>query len=220
MLLLENKKTRARSLQLALLISAVILFLKPDAVNFSSVEEKLNDSLLALNRDVSYTDYDPEMVINSSSFAWYSNLIIALKSVEISPILGSGIGTHPVNFERFFDLYFPREYHIIYGDLNSKDANSLLNRLLSETGYLGITLFILFTLVNLMAFRANAETPKVLVKINIAIFIFLVMRLLRTGNYISQAFPLFLVLYELTAKRSRQSFTKPKTIAAQENEAA
>ncbi|KYP15140.1 O-antigen ligase family protein, partial [Flavihumibacter sp. CACIAM 22H1] len=81
---------------------------------------------------------------NSSTFALYSNYVIARDSFLESPLFGSGLGSHPLIYEKTFLKYFPPNYLKGYGAQNQQDANSRFLRLLSETGLVGLTLFMVF----------------------------------------------------------------------------
>ncbi|WP_154667569.1 hypothetical protein [Niveispirillum irakense] len=79
-----------------------------------------------------------------SALALATNLFVTVQNLQAHPLLGVGLGGHPVAFANndlaLFDMVPLR---LLY--LNSQDAASLLLRLLSETGILGTGAFFLFT---------------------------------------------------------------------------
>jgi len=136
---------------------------------------------------------------NSSTFALYSNYVIARDSFLKNPLFGSGLGSHPLIYEKTFLKYFPPNYLKGYGPQNQQDANSRFLRLLSETGLLGTTLFILAVLVFFVPKSAiQSAAGKEFAAINYAVFIYIALGLIRNGNYINVGFFFFFFLYYIT----------------------
>jgi hypothetical protein len=133
---------------------------------------------------------------NSSTFALYSNYVIARDSFLDNPLFGSGLGSHPLIYEKTFLKYFPPNYLKGYGPQNQQDANSRFLRLMSETGLLGLVLF-LASVVAFMAPKSKVNSPqsKELVAINYAVLVYIILGLIRNGNYINVGFFLFYFLY-------------------------
>jgi hypothetical protein len=140
-------------------------------------------------------------VLNSSSFALYSNYVIAKHSFESWPLTGTGIGTHETNYKKYFSLFFDKDFLIRYGAFNMADANSLFIRLLSETGLLGLALFFTFMFKFLLLKKGyDYNDLRDYLLINQAIFILFIVRLIRTGNYFGNGFFLFFFIYYLSYK--------------------
>ena len=136
---------------------------------------------------------------NSSTFALYSNYIIARDSFLDNPVFGSGLGSHPLIYEKTFLKYFPPNYLKGYGPQNQQDANSRFLRLLSETGLLGTTLFLLAVVVFFVPKAAiQSAAGKEIAAINYAVFIYIALGLIRNGNYINVGFFFFFFLYYIT----------------------
>jgi hypothetical protein len=78
--------------------------------------------------------------IELSAVTILANRIVAEQNFLLNPLLGGGIGSHPVAYEK----YSPFREEGIEG-VNAQDASGLLLRLMSETGLLGtgILLFVL-----------------------------------------------------------------------------
>ncbi|MEO8583056.1 MAG: O-antigen ligase family protein [Flavitalea sp.] len=138
---------------------------------------------------------------NASTFALYSNYIIARDSFLKDPLFGSGLGSHPLIYKETFLKYFPSLYLDRYGSQNQQDANSKFLRLMSETGIIGLFLF-LFIFFRFFASKKKMITNelKELGAINYSIFVYIFLCLIRNGNYINIGFFLFLFLYYLTWK--------------------
>lgn len=139
---------------------------------------------------------------NASTFALYTNYAIARDSFFESPVFGSGIGSHPIIFERTFLKYFPPNYLIMYGNQNQQDANSKFLRLMSETGIVGLVLFFV-AFVRFFAPKKKivSASLKNLGAINYAIFVYIVLCLIRNGNYINIGFFLFFFMYWASYKQ-------------------
>lgn len=137
--------------------------------------------------------------LNSSTFALYSNYIIALESFKSNPLTGGGLGTHEKTYDDYFEEKFGALFKLMFGHFNAKDGNSLFIRLMSETGLLGLFLIFYF-IFRFFLGRRNIHNPELteFIIINQGIFVVFVIRLMRTGNYIGQGFFFFFFLYYLT----------------------
>ncbi len=134
--------------------------------------------------------------INGSSFALYSNFKVASNSFAENPISGSGLGTHELNYEKYFYEHFSsRIVKRFVAELNKQDANSTFIRLISETGVLGLAFFLYFVFRNLLIKRNADPTIRFLILFNQGIFIMMLIRLLRTGNYVGNGFFFFFFMY-------------------------
>lgn len=136
---------------------------------------------------------------NSSTFALYSNYAIARDSFLESPLFGSGLGSHPLIYKETFLKYFPANYLVMYGTQNQQDANSKFLRLMSETGLVGLILF-LYAFINFLAPKRKMINSylKQLGAINYSIFVYIILCLIRNGNYINIGFFLFFFIYYIT----------------------
>jgi hypothetical protein len=137
--------------------------------------------------------------INGSSFSLYSNYKVAMSSFQANPISGSGLGTHQLNYEKYFYQTFSAASvkRFVY-ELNKQDANSTFLRLISETGLVGLLAFLFFIGKNLTLrkrLQLKGDNIKFLLLFNQGIFIMMVIRLLRTGNYIGNGFFFFFFAY-------------------------
>ena len=93
---------------------------------------RINDTLLAATtEDVSGS--------NLSTYALISNMIVTQQVLKESPIIGNGLGSHPLSHEKFMGDVPGIQSFIDTGtsNLNAADAASLTLRVLSELGLLG-----------------------------------------------------------------------------------
>ena len=81
--------------------------------------------------------------LNASSYAFLANMYVA-KSAP-SRILGTGLGTHPINYAKIYPKSSTR--YRLYG-LNSNDAYSLSIRIFSELGIIGLLCLFIFIYKN------------------------------------------------------------------------
>jgi O-antigen ligase len=149
--------------------------------------------------------------LNSSSFAIFSNYMVAKASFSDNPLTGTGLGTHEKNYLAKFGNFFDKDFLIRYGAFNANDANSLFLRLMSETGLLGLSLFFIFLFKNFLWLRGydNRELRAYTV-MNQGIFIWFVVRLVRTGNYFGNGFFLFFFIYYFSCKIVKMKLREQK----------
>jgi hypothetical protein len=127
---------------------------------------------------------------HGSSFILYNNYHVATDNFPNNPLLGTGLGSHPVAFEKY-----SRAKHIkVEGfNNNSMDANSMLLRLISETGLFGTLLFLFFTFKGFI--RRSPDIPDSFWVISSSCLVIILLNLFRQGHYFLNGFPLFFLLY-------------------------
>lgn len=127
---------------------------------------------------------------HGSSFILYNNYVVATENFKHNSLFGSGIGSHPTAFSR----YSSAKNFKVYGfNLNSQDANSMLLRLISETGIFGVGIFVYIIFVGFVRRDSDCETYHWLVSNSILVMILL--NLFRQGHYFLNGFPFFVLLY-------------------------
>lgn len=127
---------------------------------------------------------------HGSSFILYNNFKIAIENFKSNFLFGSGIGSHPVAFGRYS---LAGDFKVYGFNLNSADANSMLLRLISETGLFGVLIF-LFIIVKYYVKRHDlVHTNHWL--ISNAILVMILLNLFRQGHYFLNGFPFFIILY-------------------------
>lgn len=129
---------------------------------------------------------------HGSSIILYDNYQVALKNFSSNFLIGTGLGSHPVAFDRYSDAK-----HIeVYGFAqNYQDASSMLLRLISETGIFGTFLMLLILFKCFVKKSIEVAIPDHFWIISASIFVLITVNLLRQGNYFLNGFPLFVWLY-------------------------
>ena len=129
--------------------------------------------------------------VNSSSFVLYNNYHIATENFKSNFITGTGLGSHPIAYERYSLTNQPGFLDFSF---NKADANSMLLRLLSETGLIGIIFILVFIKRNFVGRNAyDNDNPNWI--ISNAILVLILLYLLRQGNYFLNGLPFFIWLY-------------------------
>ena len=127
---------------------------------------------------------------HGSSFILYNNFVVAMENFKTNFLFGTGIGSHTVAFEKFS---LAKDFKVWGFNLNSADANSMLLRLISETGIFGVSIFIYIMVKFYVKRDANNLSYHWLVSNSILIMILL--NLFRQGHYFLNGFPFFIMLY-------------------------
>jgi hypothetical protein len=130
---------------------------------------------------------------HGSSIILYNNYHVATENFKGNFLFGTGLGSHPVAFSKFS---LTKNVKIHGFDLNSADANSMLLRLISETGLFGTSLMIFVLFFGFI--KRNEEDPDVpdsFWLISNSILIMILLNLFRQGHYFLNGFPLFLWIY-------------------------
>ena len=130
---------------------------------------------------------------NNSSFVLYNNLHIAWQNLRIHPIFGTGLGSHEIAFKKYSLTNSLINYKF---DFNIKDGNSLFVRLCSETGLLGL-IFIFFLIYQGFVFKDKYLNEDSFYNHNIsqALFILIILVLIRQGNYMLNGLPFIFLIY-------------------------
>jgi len=180
--------------------------------NMFEFRTKINQTIFAFQTPIITQPMLDQM--NGSTFALFSNFKIAQVSFIRNPILSSGLGSHSYNYDRVFTDVFDAKYLERFGELNKYDANSLLIRMISETGLLGLGMFFIFMFKYRMKRKwLNVPLLANYAIINHGIFILFIVRLVRTGNYIGNGFFFFFFLYYFTAKAAKDYAKNIKNVS-------
>lgn len=176
---------RFRYIFLAVLISIGGYFIAYN--NVSDFSSRVNSAKgLWIEEDFNITN------TNNSSFVLYNNLHVAKQNLLNYPLFGTGLGSHETAFKKHTLTKSLIQYDF---EFNVKDGNSLFVRLCSETGLLGLFFVIIIIIkgfVNKPSFNLEIDRHKI---ISHAIFVFIVLVLIRQGNYMLNGLPLMFLLY-------------------------
>lgn len=139
---------------------------------------------------------------HGSSVILYNNFHVALENFKKNPLFGTGIGSHPIAFEKYS---LTKNVKVFGFALNTKDANSMFNRLMSETGLFGLGLFILFLIGR---FVKKSDQSNNLWIISSACLVVIVVNMGRQGHYFLAGFPFYVWMYYAAWKESKIELTK------------
>ncbi len=136
---------------------------------------------------------------HGSSLALYDNYNVAFLNLKNNSFLfGTGLGSHSIAFEKYS---FTRDLDQVKGGaLNAADANSLLLRIISELGIVGV-LITFFFLFRFYISKAKVNFENHFWIISNACLVLMVLNLLRLGHYFYCGFPLFVLLYYYANKQ-------------------
>lgn len=128
--------------------------------------------------------------IHGSSFVLYNNYVIATENFIRNPLFGTGLGSHPIAFDKYS---LTNMRGIVKINFNKADANSMGLRLLSETGLYGFGLMIFIIVRNYVSRKRSKDDTNWLM--SNAILVVVLVYLARQGHYFINGFPFFLWLY-------------------------
>ena len=160
-------------------------------LNSESIKIRVDSSLLLFNAPIVNDEFIRNNDIHGSSYILYENIQVALKNSESYPFTGTGIGSHPFAFEKY-------KTGISNATGNLKDGNSLLVRVVSETGLLGVLLLFGFIFNFFVKKTEGIDESYWLISNGCLIVILLFCQ--RQGNYFVNGFPFFIWLYYGTKK--------------------
>ncbi|MDD5560587.1 MAG: hypothetical protein PHT50_00435 [Candidatus Omnitrophica bacterium] len=137
-----------------------------------------------------------------SVYAVVSNAFIAFNSFINNFLFGMGLGSHPVSYDKFFNLGVSRGF--LYPTLPvgqtievcKGDSGSLFLRLVSETGIFGIIIVFFF----IFRFRLKMDNNHKLQIISNGIFILFILYLLRQAHYFYNGLFFFVWVYYFAYK--------------------
>ena len=135
--------------------------------------------------------------VHGSSFVLYNNYVITVENFKRHPIFGTGLGSHPVAFDKYS---LTNMAGILKIDFNKADANSMFLRLLSETGLYGVTVMLVLILRNFFTRQRSANDTNWLISHSVLVVI--LVYLARQGHYFINGFPFFLWMYYFIRKQN------------------
>lgn len=178
---------RHGAVRYAIIIPFILIFARIVIFQVPELEERYQGVLSVSTEEKQTGDF------HGSSFILFNHAYITWMNLKENPLFGTGLGTHTIATEKYSLGNKGVEYH--YRTQNAQDASSMLLRILSELGLFGGVLVFIFLKRNYIP-RAPEDT--VLWLISTAIFVTIVMQLLRQGNYILNGFPFFVLGFVFT----------------------
>lgn len=134
--------------------------------------------------------------VHGSSFVQYNHYVVTKKNFLQNPVFGSGLGSHQYAFEKYnLNAYMGEKYKN-----NSSDANSMLLRIISETGLFGVIFTFLFIRNNYVKRKDYDFENDYHWLISNAVLVLILLQLARQGNYTFGGFMAYAWLYYYTKK--------------------
>ena len=152
------------------------------------------DAGLELNK--SFENDIQRDIANTSTFTLYDNYIVTYNNFLENPLIGSGLGSHQYAFDKFSLTKKYSNLNVFAN--NSKDANSLFLRIISETGLLGV-LFLFFMLYK--GISTMNKLNKVEYIVSVSLLLIMILSLIRQGNYFLNGLPLIFILFYYNKNR-------------------
>lgn len=156
------------------------------------VRMRVNDTFAVIN------DFTVSTEVNSSTLALASNFYVSYSALKSNPLIGRGIGSHPISYKKYVYQIMGIEGYEENEDLlflNSTDAASLTLRTLSELGLIGMFGILFFIIKN---YSANGDDYK----ISRAILLYFFYKLFREGHYFPPEMYFFVFTYYFLKVRS------------------
>jgi O-antigen ligase len=184
---------RHGAVRYAIIIPLLVIFARVVIFQVPELEQRYQGALSVSTEEKQTGDF------HGSSFILFNHAYITWMNLKENPLFGTGLGTHAIATEKYSLGNKGVEYH--YRTQNAQDASSMLLRILSELGLFGGLLVFIFLKRN---FISRVPEDPILWLISTAIFVTIVMQLLRQGNYILNGFPFFVLGFVFT----RHAFNK------------
>lgn len=143
--------------------------------------------------------------LNLSSYALISNVIVAEQVFMVHPVLGNGLGSHPLSHETYIDTFTGASGWgaSALADINANDGAALAIRTLSELGLIGLLLEFWF----IWHFRPRGKSEVDVICYAIGVYFFV--KFMRSGLYFNLEQFFFLTIYAVARN--------PKFLAKQKN---
>ena len=195
LLLISSNVRKFRYLSLASII-IIPIFIYTAYSYIPEIRMRVDDTIGVATGSIKAAD------TNLSTYSLASNAFVAYKSFTESPLIGHGLGSHPISYDKFIRSgasggFWQEDYPVV----NKKDAGSLFLRLASETGFFGVIVVLYFV----FKFRLKTSNNKNLQIISNAIFTIFMIQLLKQGHYFYNGFFFFVWLYYFAYKIDKGS---------------
>ena len=220
-----SRKTSASAI--ATTSAAIIVMIVVAYAAIASALPDVGEKLGAMG-SITSDDIEVKRAEDLSAIALAVNLAVMRANLANDPMLGAGLGAHPVTYDRENPGLGRLPAGIVTLGLNKEDAASLLIRLLSESGILGTVAFIVgwilavarsrrFILANLSAGRAPDVFSSLAIGVTASMIGVGVACMARAPQYYAPWFWLPMALTasvpELVARVERESRRGPSAFA-------
>jgi hypothetical protein len=139
-------------------------------------------------------DWDISELKNLTIYSFMSNFYLAIENFIDTYGFGIGLGGHDTMYYRNLELFLETPFKNQFWGINSKSAHSLLIRIISELGVIGILLLSAIFIKSLQIKQANLRA------IALASYASFIAKFFKTGSYFEYGTILFLVLILVSIK--------------------
>lgn len=136
---------------------------------------------------------------HGSSVVLYNNFFIAKENFKRHPLFGTGMGSHAIATDKFS---LTKNIKTKGFSLNTRDANSMFNRLMSETGLFGLGVFVFILLSFFVRRPSDDQDEEVFWLISSACLVVILINMLRQGHYFLNGFPFYVWVFIRAYKES------------------
>ncbi len=182
------------------LVRYIVIFVPLAAIIFYLLYTNVEDFRTRYDDTISTFDSGEFKIgkTHGSSIVLYDNYIVALTNFKKNFIVGTGFGSHKIAYGKYSITKHLRNQKF---KGNEADANSLLLRIMSETGLFGLIITFYFLIKNYKKREDNEnEEYDVYWLISNALLIVMLLFLFRQGHYFINGFPFFVLLYYFNRK--------------------
>lgn len=174
------------------LVRYILILIPITIVTFNVLYNNVTDFKLRLDGLVSMFSGEKfiQGTTHGSSFILYNNYTVALKNFQTNPLLGTGIGSHVVAFDKYS---LAKDFKTFGFNFNGQDANSMFLRLMSETGLFGLSIF--FIIMIKCYVKRDKHNLSYHWLISNGVLVMILLNLFRQGHYFLNGFPFFMFLY-------------------------
>ncbi len=141
--------------------------------------------------------------VHGSSEILVTHMRAACYSVQRNPLFGAGLGMHQSVYWEY--IFASESSDLQRVDWNAADANSMLLRVTSELGLIGVVGLGFLVYTGWISRQSDCDSLRI---ISCAFLCVITLQSIRQGNYFFNYFPLFFLLY-LEAKRQTQPAALP-----------
>ena len=154
---------------------------------------RMDDTLFGLNTN-NITQ------VNQSTFGLVSNVFVTEHAFRDNPILGGGLGSHVVAFDKY--IHQVDGYDVLEalgaGGLGRFDASSFALRIVSELGLVGV-----FSAIWFMVYFYPRKATRSERRMALCVICYVFIKCLRFGNYFNAEVFLFFTIYAVNGMRAR-----------------
>lgn len=166
-----------------------MFFLLPLLYYFGTyVYEVIPNFQLRIDGVIHYLNVKSYKDLHGTPLSFFSNWAVAMETLRMNPLFGSGLGGHEEMYYRYFSTNSFSQLDYLLG-LNAKSAHSLSIRVISELGVIGFSLY-----AYLLSWPLRWREHKTYYAIGLGCLSHFFCKTLKLGNYFDLGTPFFILL--------------------------